>query len=591
MLKNKNIDYIRKILALVVSDKKKLPLMLAFFLFSSALDVMGIGLIAPYVSLIINPDEFITGDIYAFLMRADFPNDIKFLIVCFGIGLLLVFIFKSIAAILINRKIISFCFAQEVSLRKLLMDYYQNQPYCNYIQRNTSEYVYNIQDLTAKYSQTILRSLLTLVSEGIVAVIIFLFLAWHSGWALALLMTMLVGLVFGYGNFFRKRISKYGKDANYFSVLMMKGLREGLAGIKEIKILGKENYFHEILSSGADKYAAASIKSQVIIGAPRYFMELVLMTFVVLLVLGATFLLNDTSYIIGTLSMFAVASMRLAPSANQVIAGITSINFGRDTVDILKKDIDSAKLYHKDKLAGKDLSVPGEFSSLELKNVSFSYDKTKKNAINDVTMTIRKGEAVGLLGESGSGKTTLIDIMLGLLEADSGQILYNDIPISDCLAEWRAKVAYLPQNIFLIDDKLMRNITLANDDEINSDKLKESIQKAKLKSLVDSLPKKIEQNIGEEGVCLSGGQRQRIALARAFYFSREILIMDESTSALDSKTEMQVVEEIRQLRGKITMIVIAHRLSTLQHCDCVYHINNGEIVNQGKYKDVVSKYH
>jgi ATP-binding cassette, subfamily B, bacterial PglK len=207
--------------------------------------------------------------------------------------------------------------------------------------------------------------------------------------------------------------------------------------------------------------------------------------------------------------------------------------------------------------------------------------------LDSVTLAIKEGESIGIMGSSGSGKTTLVDLLLGLLVPQTGNVLYNDQPLEDLLGDWRSKVAYLPQEVFLVDDTLRRNIALGvSDSDISEERLAESLRKAQLEKLVSGMPEGTETMLGERGARLSGGQRQRIALARAFYHGRSILIMDESTSALDSETEKEIVQEIERLKGSMTMIVIAHRESTLKHCDRIYVMAEGRIIGETSYNEI-----
>jgi ABC-type bacteriocin/lantibiotic exporter with double-glycine peptidase domain len=256
--------------------------------------------------------------------------------------------------------------------------------------------------------------------------------------------------------------------------------------------------------------------------------------------------------------------------------------------DLRKKQ----KFNIKNQLEILNTTIPkSKFESIELKKVSFSYNLEHSKDINNITLKIKKGDSIGIIGQSGSGKTTLVDILLGLIDVDEGSVLYNNANLKECLHSWRSNVAYIPQNIFIIDDTLRRNIALGvPDDKVSDIKLQGAIQKAQLSELCGNIPNGLDAILGEGGICLSGGQRQRIALARAFYHDRSILVMDEATSALDADTEDEISNEIKNLKqeGDKTIIIIAHRLSTIKHCDYFYKIERGSIVSQGSYDTVVN---
>ena len=229
-----------------------------------------------------------------------------------------------------------------------------------------------------------------------------------------------------------------------------------------------------------------------------------------------------------------------------------------------------------------------DFQRLSMEQVSYTYPLVTSKALIDVSLEINSGEAIGLIGPSGSGKTTLVDMLLGMLEPQKGVIKYNDENIITTIKKWRSQVAYLPQQVFLIDDELRNNVALGVDEEsIDERQILEALRQANLSELVQELPNGVNTQLGERGIRLSGGQRQRVALARAFYHNRNVLVMDEATSALDNDTEQEIVKEIQQLKGKKTMIVIAHRLTTLQHCDRIYELKKGKVVNVKSYRELI----
>jgi ABC-type multidrug transport system fused ATPase/permease subunit len=307
-----------------------------------------------------------------------------------------------------------------------------------------------------------------------------------------------------------------------------------------------------------------------------------------LLVIGTLLLDQNAEDLMPTLGIFGIAAIRLMPSANQILNGISQIRFGRHTVSRLVLDIQYQKRLMGLKPRLTSVRDYDAFQSMILKDVCYSYPKTKQHALNKVSLNIHANDSIGLIGSSGSGKTTLVDVLLGLLEPKSGEILFNGRPLNGCLDNLRSQVAYLPQEVFLIDDTLRKNVALGiEDSEIDNKKINIALKQARLSELVDMMPQGVDTMLGERGARLSGGQRQRIALARAFYHGRSILVMDESTSALDSETESEIIKEIKQLKGHITLIVIAHRLATVQHCDRIYRLETGEIVEEMDYKSIL----
>ena len=237
-------------------------------------------------------------------------------------------------------------------------------------------------------------------------------------------------------------------------------------------------------------------------------------------------------------------------------------------------------------------SLLDPFKVLEITDLNFQYPNRSTNALKDINLVIKAGESIGFVGISGSGKTTLLDVLLGLIEPCSGSIKFNEVPLEESLPEWLSNTAYIPQMVFLMDDSLKKNIALGIDDEqVDMNRLHQAIEQAQLSDLVKQLPKGLDNIVGERGIRLSGGQRQRIALARAFYHGRNVLVMDEATSALDNKTEEEIVDQIRRLKGQITMIIIAHRHSTVKHCDKIYRLEQGKLVQEGSPQNVLTEFH
>jgi len=581
-------NYINQIKYILNDQARKVPWLLLLFLSASILDLLGIGLIAPYVGLIIDPSAFNESEFYHLSILIGLPVQHHDPMIVMGVLLVVIFTFKSVAAIIINKQILSFSLKQGVILRGALMNAYQMMPYTEFINRNSSEYIYTIQQMAGSFSQGILQSLLRLASESIVAIAIIVLLALTNLGALIMLVTIVGLTMIIYDRLFREKMYWYGRHANEYSTRMVKGIQEGIGGLKEIRVLGKEKYFYDVVCESAEKYADVSVKNQVIYTSPRYILEFVLILFVVILVFSTKFIEDDVSSLLPVLSMFGLAAIRLVPSTNQIISGIGQMRSGRHTVDSLYDDIKRIRSGQQSIHSNCRISSANDFKSISLKDVSFSYPNAARRSIDSISMEIESGNIIGLIGTSGSGKTTLIDVILGLLEAESGEIFYNNEKIQPGNSALASQVAYLPQQVFLIDDTLRNNIAIGEiQSEINDDKIYKALDQALLSDLVRTMPKGINTELGEGGVRLSGGQMQRVALARAFYHGRNILVMDESTSALDNHTEKEIVEVINNLHREKTIIVVAHRLTTLKHVDVIYRLENGSIVQKGRYSEIV----
>ena len=574
-------NYIREVLSLVKPDQRsRLPKLVVLFVGLSFLDLLGIGLIGPYVAIVID-DRALDGGLGSVVDFFGIMRNKEDVLIFFGWALIIIFFIKSVMAIWINKKIISFGQEQQVFLRSTLMEAYQSLSYEKYLKRNSSEYIYSIEKLAGE-AQVVTIMLLRILCDGIVALVIISLLAFQNIMAFCILISLLGITVIIYDRLFRDKMKTYGRELNVASTNMVQGINEGIEGFKEIRILGKESYFHGIVSKAAKKLAYVQTQELVVATAPRFLMELLMIIFIVMLILGTLYLGQNLQILIPTIAMFGVAAIRLLPIANMLSGNLVNIRFRRDAISRLSLELlkfGNAKKYKTEKLPLKSKQL---FQKIELNNISFRYPDVLEDALKKISFEVYSGESIGLIGTSGSGKTTVIDVLLGLLEPYEGEILYNGKRIKESLDDWRSHIAYLPQQVFLIDNTLRRNIALGSeDDDIDNRRIYDSLRQARLTDLVQQLPLGLDTVLGERGVRLSGGQRQRVALARAFYNGRNILIMDEATSALDNETENEIVEEIRRLKGDKTMIVIAHRLTTVVDCDRIYRLESGQIVDQG----------
>ena len=574
-------------------------MLLILFLLTSLLDVAGLGLIGPYVTLVVDP-ESLNGPLGRVVDWIGLPREQKPLLVAFGIVIFCIFLLKAVSSIGIHWVVIRFGQSQQLRLRLYLMQSYQALPYTNYLLRNSSEYIHSILNLTGQFSNVVI-TLLRAASDGIVGLMILIMLAWTNGPALALLLGLLGTMVFGYDRLFRKNLKSIGAQINRANTQMMQGIHESIEGLKEIRVLGHERHFRRKVREGARHLARYYVRQQIIQTMPRYLLELIMVTFIVLVVIGMLFLGQNLKTLLPALGVFGVAALRMMPSANMLSISLVQLRFSRDSISRLYQDLKKLKQLQSESPSeieynphvSKTVDLHREsFRSLELQNLDFRYPNSLQNALQDISLQINHGESVGLIGPSGAGKTTLVDVLLGMLEPQAGSITFNGYPLSEVLDDWWSQVAYLPQQVFLIDNTLKRNVALGVDDaEIENKRLYEALRQARLSELLDQLPQDVETMLGERGMRLSGGQRQRVALARAFYHRRSVLVMDEATSSLDHETEQEIVDEIKHLKGRITMIVIAHRLTTVQHCDHIYRLEQSRIVETGSPEQVLQKVH
>jgi ABC-type bacteriocin/lantibiotic exporter with double-glycine peptidase domain len=520
-------------------------------------------------------------------LLSDFSSSQNHLLVLMSLFLVSLFLVKSIAGILILKMIINFAYKQQVRIRSDLMKSYQSMKYVEYIRRNSSEYIYSIQDLSSKFTGKIMIVSLKTISDILLTISIILVLAWTDLKLVGVLLLLIaiVGLI--YDRLIRKSTQVFGKNANIASTAMVKAVSEGITGMKEIRILGKADYFYKIVSQEARNFADNSKKSDLRTNIPRYLFEFMVILFLTSMVIFQLLVNGNMLELIPTLAVFGLASMKLVPAVSSISNGVIQLRFFRNAVSLLYKDFIKIDKFNDSSEINSDSDM---FKNLSLDSINYQYPESSKSVLNGISMTINKGESIGIIGPSGSGKTTLIDIILGLLEPKNGDIRLNGRRINDSMLDLQSKVAYLPQQVFILDDTLRNNIILGESisNETN-DRLDRAIKQSQLKGLLDGLPKGLDTRLGEHGISFSGGQRQRVALARAIFHQKEILVMDEATSALDEVTEKEVVDEIKRLKGVSTMIIIAHRIDTLKYCDQIYRIDKGKIVETSTYEELTKK--
>jgi ABC-type multidrug transport system fused ATPase/permease subunit len=570
--------YIEELKYLLKGEKYKLISLLFLFLFSSLFDIIGIGLIVPYVAIIANPELADNEIVYLIKNYFDINNN-NSLIIFLSYILVLIFFIKTVLSIFVNWAIVLFGHQQQLRMRKILMKSFQSIEYIDYTHTNSSEYIVSVTQYTGNFS-TILQNLLKVASELIISLAIISTLFIVSPIALSVLIIILGLTMFLFNYFFKNKVEKYGKQTNIAGRQMIQALNESLSGFKEVRVLGKEQYFFDKMARSAKQIVVNNVPSFVINMVPRLIIEFVVVLFIVMLVLIALYFESSLKDLTPVLATFGVASLRIIPAANAITTGLIRLRFDRDAISKLYNYLKKINI----KKHGAHIKITPTkemFSTLSIDNVVYGYPNCKENIFNGISLQINSGDSIGIVGPSGSGKTTLIDLLLGLISPDSGQILFNGKSVSENIIQWRSQVAYLPQHVFLTDDTLRNNIALGVEDSmIDDDRIVKSIKKARLEDLINKLPLGHNAMVGENGDRLSGGQRQRVALARAFYNQRSVIIMDESTSALDKETEKEIIDEIKMLKGVVTSIIISHHDSTLKYCDCIYKINNGILTTE-----------
>lgn len=552
-------------------------------------ETTGIGLIVPFVGIVTNPkmikEQSILSNIYSLL---DFQSTNAF--VLFAVGVLLsVFIIKNAYLLVFYYLQYRVIYNQKVKLSSAMFREYLTKPYTFHLQRNSAELLRNINGEVPKVFDGILLASFQLLTEILVIISILSLLIVTAPIATFTSGLLLGGSVLLFFKIFRNKITFLGKESQRVSREVIKWVNQGLGASKEIKVSGKESYFVDSYSVQSRVMANNTIYKNMLDQVPRMFIETLLVSVVLITMIILVFQGTDTSKLVATMSLFAMAAFRLMPSIQRIVATLTTIRFSQPALTVvyndLVKDNSGRSLIDKEVdynsrtvkfLAGEKIFN----NSIKLENVDFRYPNQEKYSIKNVSLTIPIGNSVAFVGTSGAGKTTIVDIILGLLEPEKGQVLVDGKNLIELMPLWQKKIGYIPQSIYLSDESIRKNVAFGiNDKEIDEDAVQKAIVDAQLKDFVDSLPEGLDTVVGERGVRLSGGQRQRIGIARALYHNPEIIFLDEATSALDNDTEKEIMKSIDGLKGEKTLIIIAHRLSTIENCDIVFKVDKGRLIS------------
>lgn len=591
------IQFLSKFLYVLKGKHKNLFVLLILFLFVSFLEALGTGLVGPFISLATNPNILNQNYWLKLIYTALSLNSKSQFLTLVGLLVIVIFYLKSFLSFHVQKYIFEFGFNQQGELSYKLMKLYLAAPYTFHLSRNSAVIIQNTITETERFANNLMMPLLTCISNAVIIFALLLLLVNTSALAIVIIAGILI-ISFFIFHLFKDKLAYWGKEGSEAHTEIIRLINHSLGGLKETRVIGCESYFTDKIQEQAKRFGNSASLAVGLSNLPRYMIEAFLITFLI----GFTFLFisinpENTQNLSSVLGIFALASIRLLPATGNLISGINGIKYNTYSLDKIYLDFKELEIATDRKSLPLQNSIP--FSSgkvlsftnrIVLDNVVYCYPNTPKNALEGVSLEIKKGQSIGLIGKSGAGKTTLVDVILGLLVPQGGDIRIDDVSIYDDLRCWQNMIGYVPQSIFLMDDTFEKNIAFGVPEElIDRKRLNQAIQAAQLSDVVEQLPNGIKTEVGERGVLLSGGQRQRVGIARALYHEREILVLDEATAALDNETESLVSEAIKSLGGKKTIIIIAHRLSTIEHCDRIFKMEKGQVVTSGSYQEVVLK--
>ncbi|MCT7958229.1 ABC transporter ATP-binding protein [Laspinema palackyanum] len=563
-------------------------------LIGAGVETLGVGLVLPFISLLERPQRVEEAGLLRWVYQAVGEPELRQFLIWAGLGFIGIYLLKNAYLTGLTYLQCRFIYDKQVELCSRLFRAYLYSPYPFHLQRNSADLIRNLTSETGVFFNSVLiPGLLALTEVTILACIALFLLIVEPVTSLAAAGG--IGLAtMSFYRVVRLKLSELGEARQYHYGQVIRTINHGLGGVKEAKVLGREPLFieefekHNIYSTRALQFY--QLMSQL----PRFFIESIAIVGLMLIVVSVLAQGRNLSAVIPTLSLFAAAAFRLMPSINRILNSVTAIRFSSSSVYVLYQDLMELKPVLENSHLGESRKLaevqPVLETEIALQNVFYRYPGASDNSLQRVSLTIPKGKSVGFVGSSGAGKTTIVDVILGLLPPTQGQILVDGRDIYDDLSAWQRLIGYIPQSIYLCDDTLRNNIAFGiPEKEINEGWIEAAVKSAQLTELLTSLPEGLDTLVGERGVRLSGGQRQRVGIARALYHNPEVLVMDEATAALDNQTEAGVMESVEKLSGEKTLIMIAHRLSTVKNCDRLYFMSQGQIIDSGTYDELCQR--
>lgn len=581
-----NISMIKKI-RYIFDRKQKFQLVVLgiMIVIGGFLETLGVGAMMPVVMVLITPETLMKYiERYSFLQKiCDLFHiqNVSQITMALLLALMGVYVVKNLYILFLTYKQNTFIDQNRNRMISRVMAEFLNRPYEEYLGADIPT-VFRITDSDIPNTFSLMLSMIQLASEVVVSCLIFIMLLIMDA-----SMTLFILVLFGTMTLliikvFKPRLNKIGSKNQSIQSRIAKWRIQAIYGLKDVKVLNREEFFVRNYYESGKIGANVSTTYAVMNNTPRLLIETVFIVgvlgFLMLFIRGG----GDMSLMVSTVSAFGVAAMRVLPSVNRINTYITQISYSQPSLDFVYQNLQEgmktdAMLAERRANSQKDkLKLEHQ---IELNHISFHYPDSDKDIFTDAHMVVPKGRSVGIIGTSGAGKSTIVDILLGLLHAQKGEITCDGVDIFRNYESWLAQVGYIPQSIYLIDESIRDNIAFGIDeDKIDEKRIWEVLEEAQLKEFVEELPQGLDTTIGDRGVRLSGGQRQRIGIARALYHDPEILVFDEATSALDNDTEAAVMDAVNSFHGKKTMIIIAHRLNTIEKCDVIYKVEDRKLV-------------
>lgn len=576
------LDIVNKLKHMLTINQKRVGIfVLIMIIAGSFLEMLGVSAVLPFIEAILTPD-IVRGKWYIkpFVQMFNI-TDTTTLTILIGIVIILVYVIKNIY--LYFSVMFQTIYRSKIQkyLSTRMLNSYMMWPYEKFININTAEVIRGIGvDISGVYN--LMDNLFRFIGEFFTAVLIAAYIV-YTDYFMAICIIMMAGACFTLITIgLKDRTSYLGEQKRITETARSKCAYQAIMGFKEIKITHTTRHFIEAYDDAYEKQRTAEVKNEYIVNLPEKVIEAGCVAALMGIVCIKMAIGADMSELVTKLAAFAVAAFRLLPSISRMTRYMNGVIFNNAFLQSAYRNLQQIDSYIDDEAKRETDEINDSNNTafdheLVINNITWNYQGSEKKILSGLSLSINKGEAIGLMGASGVGKTTLADIILGLLQPQEGSVSMDDMDIFKHPGQWSKIIGYVPQNIFLSDDTIRRNVAFGySDDEIDDTDVWNALEEAQLGSFVKGLPQGLDTQVGERGVKFSGGQRQRVAIARALYKDPDIIVLDEATSALDNETERAVMEAIDALQGRKTLIIVAHRLSTIKNCDKIYEIVNGK---------------
>jgi len=579
---------------LTIREKFQLAALLLAMIVTAFTQTLGIASVFPFITLIMQPSLIFENRwLYWIYQTFNFSSANSFIIFA-GITMFFIIVFSNLISAFTTWLNFRFVWMNNHRLSRRLLEKYLSMPYPYFLNKNSSELSKNVLSDVSQLTGSFMIPLMNIISRGLAAIFILTMLLWIN--ALASILTILViggtyALIYWRVN---RNLKHRGEKSLAANLYRFKAVLEAFGGIKDIKVLNREDYFLDLYTDHSYQFARHNSWNAVVSQLPRFALEAIAFGGVIIFVLVLLIQRGDATQVIPLASVFAFAGYKLMFAMQEIFSCFTQMQFSRSLFDRIYADFMTPGQEGLQS-AGQLKQAPNGIvfnDKIVLSNISFTYYNTEQPVVKEINLVIKKNSSVALVGSTGAGKTTLVDIIIGLMLPQQGTMLIDQQPLSgENVRSWQRKIGYVSQHIYLTDDTVTRNIAFGIADQlIDREKVEQAARLANIEKFIENeLPAGYDTIIGEHGVRFSGGQRQRLGIARAFYHDPEVLVFDEATSALDGVTEDAVLASILSTVSSKTLIVIAHRLTTIKNCDQVYLMDKGTIVASGTYDSLIAE--